>query len=177
MTDRAQLEARLLKAAELDTVNATRHPEIEQLSVEQLKGAAQRLRRAHDRAKDISARQKREMRGKADPRGTKPTRDNTGTLAKAQVLREAIERVEGELSRRENMTMATPTQVELSRHALELKLSHQAPTHPDPGPTASQGMKPKERQKPLRIGPSKGEVGRVSQAGKVAQARKDSGNR
>jgi hypothetical protein len=38
-------------------------------------------------------------------------------------------------------------------------------------------MKPKERQKPFKIGPSKGEVGRVSQAGKVAQARKDSGNR
>jgi hypothetical protein len=125
MTDRAQLEARLLKAAELEIVNVTRHPEIEQLSVEQLKVVAQRLRRAHDRAKDISARQKREMRGKADPRRTKPTQDNTGTLAKAEVLREAIKRVEVELGRRENMTTATPTQVELSRHALELKLSRQ----------------------------------------------------
>ena len=176
MTDRAQLEARLLKAAELDLVKVTRHPEIEQLSVEQLKVVAQRLRRAHERAKDISARQ-HEMRGKANPRGTKPTQDNTGTLAKAQVLRDAIERVEVELDRRENMTTATPTQAELSRHALELKLSHQAPTHPDSGRSASEGMRPKERQKPLRIGPSKGQVGRVSQAGKVAQARKDSGNR
>jgi hypothetical protein len=35
----------------------------------------------------------------------------------------------------------------------------------------------KERQKPLRVGASKGEVGRVSQEGKVAQARKDSGDR
>jgi hypothetical protein len=177
MVDRAQLEARLLNAAELDIVNASRRPDIEQLSVEQLIVVAQRLRRARDRAKDISARQKREMRGKANPRGTKPTQDNTGTLAKAQVLRDAIERVEVELSRRENMTTATPTQVELSRHALELKLSHQAPTHPDSGRSASEGMRPKERQKPLRIGPSKGQVGRVSQAGKVAQARKDSGNR
>jgi hypothetical protein len=177
MIDRSQLEGRLLKAAELDIVNASRRPEIEQLSVEQLKVVAQRLRRAHDRAKDISARQKREMRGKTAPRGTKPTQDNRCTLAKAQVLREAIERVEVELGRRENMTTATPTQVELSRHALELKLSHHAPTHPDPGRTASEGMRPKERQKPLRIGPSKGEVGRVSQQGNVAQVRKDSGNR
>jgi hypothetical protein len=82
-----------------------------------------------------------------------------------------------ELSRRENMTTATPTQAEFSRHALELKLSHQTPTHPDSGRSASEGMKPKPRQKPLKIGPSKGEVGRVSQEGKVAQARKDSGNR
>jgi len=177
MSDRAQLEARLLNAAELEIVNATRPPAIEQLSVEQLKVLAQRLRRARDRAKDIGAQQKREMRGKADPRGTKLTQDNTGTLAKAQVLGEAIERVEVELSRRENMTTATTTQADLSRHALELKLSHQAPTHPDSGRWASEGMKPKQRQKPLKIGPSKGEVGRVSQEGKVAQARKDSGNR
>jgi hypothetical protein len=176
MSDQTKLEARLLSAAELEVVNATRPPAIEQASDEQLKVLAQRLRRARDRAKDIGARQKREMRGKADPRGTKPTRDNTGTLAKAQVLGEAIERVEEELSRRENLTTATTTQADLSRHALELKLSHPAPPHPGSGRSASEGMKPKERQKPLRVGASKGEVGRVSQEGKVAQARKDSGD-
>ena len=176
MSDQTKLEARLLSAAELEVVNATRPPAIEQASDEQLKVLAQRLGRARDRAKDIGARQKREMRGKADPRGTKPTRDNTGTLAKAQVLGEAIERVEEELSRRENLTTATTTQADLSRHALELKLSHPAPPHPGSGRSASEGMKPKERQKPLRVGASKGEVGRVSQEGKVAQARKDSGD-
>ena len=177
MSDQTKLEARLLSAAELEVVNATRPPAIEQASDEQLKVLAQRLRRARDRAKDIGARQKREMRGKADPRGTKPTRDNTGTLAKAQVLGEAIERVQEELSRRENLTTATTTQADLSRHALELKLSHPAPPHPGSGRSASEGMKPKERQKPLRVGASKGEVGRVSQEGKVAQARKDSDDR
>ena len=176
MSDQTKLEARLLSAAELEVVNATRPPAIEQASDEQLKVLAQRLRRARDRAKDIGARQKREMRGKADPRGTKPTRDNTGTLAKAQVLGEAIERVEEELSRRENLTTATTTQADLSRHALALKLSHPAPPHPGSGRSASEGMKPKERQKPLRVGASKGEVGRVSQEGKVAQARKDRGD-
>ena len=176
MSDRAQLEARLLNAAERDIVSATRPPAIEQLSVEQLKVLAQRLRRARDRAKDIGSQQKREMRGKAEPRGAKPTRDNAGTLAKAQVLGEAIGRVEEELSRRENLTAATTTQADLSRHALELKLSHPAPPHPGSGrSSASDGMRPKERQKPLRIGASQGEVGRVSQEGKVAQARKDSG--
>jgi hypothetical protein len=173
----AQLEARLLNATELEIVNETRPPAIEQLSVEQLKVLAQRLRRARDRAKDIGAQQKREMRGKAGPRGTKATRDNTGTLAKAQVLEEAIERVEEELSRRENLTTAATTQADLSRHALELKLSHPAPPHPGSGRWASEGMKPKERQKPLRVGASKGEVCRVSQEGKVSQARKDSGDR
>jgi hypothetical protein len=176
MSDQTQL-ARLLSAAELEAVKATRPPAIEQASDEQLKVLAQRLRRARDRVKDIGARQKREMRGKAHPRGTKATRDNRGTLAKAQVLKEAIERVEKERSRRENLTTATTTQADLSRHALELKLSHPAPRHPSSGRSASEGMKPKVRQKPLRVGASKGEVGRVSQEGKVAQARKDSGDR
>jgi len=177
MGDRKQLEARLLSAAELEDVNATRPAAIEQASDEQLKVLAQRLRRSRNRAKDIAARQKREMRGKADPRGSKPAQDNTGALAKAQVLEEAIQRIEEELSRRENLTTATTTQADLSRHALELKLSHPAPPHPGSGRSASEGMKSKERQKPLRVGPSKGEVGRVSQEGKVAQARKDSRDR
>jgi hypothetical protein len=177
MSDRTQLDARLLSAAEMEDVNATRPPAIAQASDEQLKVLARRLRRACDRAKDIAARQKREMRGKADPRGTKPTRDNAGTLAKAQVLEEAIERIEEELSRRDNLTTATTTQADLSRHALELKLSHPAPPHPGSERSVSAGMKPKERQKPLRVGASKGEVGRVSQQEKVAQARKDSRDR
>ena len=177
MSERTQLEARLLSAAELEVVNASRPPAIKQASDEQLKVLARRLRRARKKAKDVASRQKREMRGKAHPRGAKPTRDNTGTLAKAQVLEEAIERVEKELSRRENLTTATTTQADLSRHALELKLSHPAPPHPGSGRSASEGMKPKERQKPLRVGASKGEVGRVSQEGRVAQARKDSGER
>jgi hypothetical protein len=72
MSDLTELEARLLSAAELEDVNATRPPAMEHASDEQLKVLAQRLRRARDRARDIAAGQKREMRGKADPRGTKP---------------------------------------------------------------------------------------------------------
>jgi len=175
VSEQTQLEARLLSAAELEVVKASRPPAIEQASDEQLKVLAQRLRRARDRARDVAARQKREMRGKAHPRGAKP--NNSGRLAKVQVLGDAIERVKEELSRRKNLTTATTTQADLSRHALELKLRHPAPSHPGSGRSASEGMKPKERQKSLRVGASKGEVGRVSQEGKVAQARKDSGDR
>jgi hypothetical protein len=44
MSERTQLDARLLTAAELEVVNATRPPAIEQASDEQLKVLAQRLR-------------------------------------------------------------------------------------------------------------------------------------
>jgi hypothetical protein len=101
MNDASKEEARLLTAAELELVAITRPPEIERQSVEELKAAARRLREAHDRAKAIGTRQAREMRGKAEPRGATPAKDNLGTLAKAQALREALDRVEAELRRRD----------------------------------------------------------------------------
>ena len=75
------------------------------------------------------------------------------------MLGEAIERIEEELSRRENLAIATTTQADLSRHALELKLSRPAPPHPGSGRTASEGMKSKERQKLLRVGPASAGAG------------------
>ena len=105
MSDAAKLEARLLTAAEAQLVAVTRPPEIERQSVDELKSAARRLRDAHDRAKGIGTRQAREMRGKAEPRGTTLAKDNSGTVAKAQALRDALERVEAELRRREGVPM------------------------------------------------------------------------
>jgi hypothetical protein len=101
MNDTAKLEARLLSAAENELVGVTRPPEIERQSVDELKAVARRLREAHDRAKGIGTRQAREMRGKAEPRGAAPAKDNLGTVAKAQALRDALDRVEAELSRRD----------------------------------------------------------------------------
>jgi hypothetical protein len=101
MNDTAKLEARLLTAGELELVAVTRPPEIERQSVDELKAVARRLREAHDRAKSIGTRQAREMRGKAEPRGATPAQDNSGTVAKAQALRDALDRVEAELSRRD----------------------------------------------------------------------------
>jgi hypothetical protein len=101
LSEAAKLEARLLSAAERALVAVSRPPEIERQSVDELKAAARRLREAHDRAKGIGTRQAREMRGKAEPRGATPAKDNSGTVGKAQALRDALDRVEAELSRRE----------------------------------------------------------------------------
>ena len=100
MTDEAKLEARLLTTSELELVASTREPEIERLSDDELKAAAQRLREAAKRANDIAARQTREIRGKSAPRGARPAKDNLGTVGKAQALRAALERVEAEQRRR-----------------------------------------------------------------------------
>jgi hypothetical protein len=138
-----------------------------------LRALIHRLRKAHGRAKDISTRQRRELRGKVDPRRSRRVRDNTASMAKVRVLFEAMQRVDQELSRREKNNARTPSQAELSRRALEQKLSSPAKRYPNAGRTASEGIRQKERKKPVKIGTTRKEIGRVSQAGKVAQARKD----
>src|SRR5216684_8095632 len=144
MSANAEPENRFLDASESEIVNATLPPEIGQQSIEQLKALTRRLRQAHGRAKDISARQQREIRGKGDPRGAKRVQDNTGSLEKVRVLFEALRRVDGELSRREGLDKKPLSQAELSRRALELKMSSQTVEHPDPGRSASEGMRPKK---------------------------------
>ena len=93
------------------------------------------------------------------------------------MLHEALRRVEDELRRREEMNTATPSQATLSRQALELKLSSQTKQRPDLGRSASKGMQQNERREPPKVGTTNGEVGRVSQAGKVAQSCKDAAKR
>jgi hypothetical protein len=101
MPTNAQLEDKLLNASEAEIVGATRAPEIEAKSIEELRNLLSLLRKAHDKARDIAARQQREMRGKAEPHGARPVQDNLGTKAKTQVLQDAILRVDAELRGRQ----------------------------------------------------------------------------
>ena len=55
------------------------------------------MREARDRARNIASQQRREMRGKAEPRGATPARDDAGTFAKEQVLADALKRVTEQL--------------------------------------------------------------------------------
>jgi hypothetical protein len=173
MSANAEPENRLLNASELEIVSASRSPAIEQLPMEELTALAHRLRQAHGRAKNISEHQQRQMRGQIDPRAARRAEDNAGSMVKVRVLFAAIQRIDRELSRREGNIDGRPSQAELSRRALELKLSSQALLHPDAGRTESNGMRPKERKEPIKLGTTGKEIGRVSQAGNVAQARKD----
>jgi hypothetical protein len=167
MIEAADPEDRLLSMAERQIVRQTRPPGIFNRSKPELHALAKRLRQARDRARGIGRQQKREIRGKADPKGTTPARDNTGTEAKAQVLVEALARVAAALRK-----LDTPTQAEVLRKATAMKRAKPAPRHPSGGPTASTGMRPKASRRPtVKADPR--EIGRVSQAVKVAQAKRD----
>jgi hypothetical protein len=83
MTAKAEPESRFLNASELEMVSLTQYPAIEQLPIEQLKAVGRRLRQAHIRAKGISARQQREIRGKWMHVAPTQCGINSGTMAKS----------------------------------------------------------------------------------------------
>lgn len=167
MSEHANPDDRLFSLAEREMVEQTAPEGLQGLSKDALQALAKRLRSARDRARRIGRQQKREIRGKTDPKGATPARDNTGTEAKAEALVSALKRVTEALRK-----LNAPTQAELMRKAVAMKRSAPAPQHPGSGNTASKGMLSKPSSRPtVKADPR--EVGRVSQAGKAAQAKRD----
>jgi hypothetical protein len=174
MSVASRAEQRLLTSAEREAVSPTHYPAICDLSREELIATARRLREFRDRARDIGRQQRREMRGKAEPRGAAPARDNAGTMEKAQVITGALKRVNREISRFEQAEARPSPLVESARRALELRRASRVRHHPAAGRTAGRGM----RNQPntgdtVRTDPR--EIGRVSQFVRAGQARRDRG--
>jgi hypothetical protein len=160
-------EDRLLSVPERALVAKSKLPRVAMLDRNELQVLGRLLRAARDRARGMAYRQKREMLGKAPPRGAAASRENAGTEGKAQVLAEALKRVDQALRR-----LAVVTQANRLRAVLAAKRATDAPHHPDAGWTDARGMHAKPSQRPtVRSDPR--EVGRVSQAFKVAQAKRD----
>jgi hypothetical protein len=93
MSARTEREDRLLSAAEREMVAQTRPPAVGQMTRAELEVLGKRLRAARDRSRRIASQQQREMRGKTEPLGATPARDNSGSLGKAAVLIAALKRV------------------------------------------------------------------------------------
>ncbi len=138
------------------------------MTPDDLRALAHRLRAERDRAQDIARRQRREMRGKVEARGASPARDNTGSAGKAQLLAQAAKRVNRALDR----ALAPPTQAAIMRALLEQKRAARRAHHPSVGRTAGQGMHAiLSRQGAPGVNP--GRIGSVSQQTREAQARRD----
>jgi len=183
-------EARLLTAAELELVGLTLHPAIAELSRHNLQALARRLREARDRVRTIASQQRREMRGKAEPRGATPARDDAGTVAKEHVLADALRRVTEQLGQGAD-TSDTPA--DAPGQAKEPAALLTAPTAaPAPAPKLAGGppavsrskkaLLPRPASKTAVAKPSKlstvrsdmRRVGEVTKAVMSTQARRDS---
>lgn len=150
MAQSSKATARLLDKAEADLVARSRRGTIGALPDDELRDLAAKLRERRDKARDGARRQRREMRGKAEPKGARPATDNTGTKAKADALTAALKRVGAERTRREEKAKL-PSQRSLARKALALRQRQRAAERPA-SRTAGKGMRAVENPKGAKSG-------------------------
>ncbi len=172
MAVRMRDELRVLGYDELELVVKSHIPLVLELSDPELGDLIKRAREMRKRARDIANRQRREMRKKATPSGTRPARDNIGMKRRAEVLAGTMKRLNNERQRRAEQAHM-PEQVRLAKKALQLKRAngkgHGGPSYK----TASKGMRNVESKVPEQLLHPM-EIGRVSQFVKDAQAKRDS---
>ncbi|PHK94231.1 hypothetical protein CR162_14415 [Pseudoroseomonas rhizosphaerae] len=164
-------ERRLLTEAEFGLVARSHYPDVCGMPKPELVEIARRLRAFRDKARDVGRGRRREMRGKAEPRGAAPARDESGLSLKKQVFASALKRVNKEIGRHD-AALRRPAQGEIARRALEMKQARRLRHHPSAGCTARTGMRPMGHDG-ATAGVDPRQAGSVSQATRDSQARRD----
>ena len=90
--------SRVCTANELELVKMSRSPAMKRETPARLRLKVDRARKLRDKFRDEAARQTREARGKAEPRGTRAAEGNDRTVLKAEIFAEVLERFETMLS-------------------------------------------------------------------------------
>ncbi|WP_089177930.1 hypothetical protein [Bosea sp. AS-1] len=164
-------EERALNADEREVVAQTRHPAVQNLPDDALDALLKRLRDLRDKASSHANQQRREMRGKAAPRGAEPSTGNAGSSLKATVLATALKRLNSEIQRRAEITR-NHSLIENAQRALHLKMEAQRKNIPFNTRHAGQGMHDiPDKEVVSLIRPA--ERGRLRKASHVAQAKRD----
>jgi hypothetical protein len=164
-------ERRLLAAEEYEPVARSHYPALAGLEREELVELVRWLRDQRSKFRGQIEHRRRVRRGKADARNAAAEQaSERGLAAKKQVFARALKRVNGRLdsvlSAEKRATMRAGMQAALER-------KRRAPVHhPSSGRRARTGTQPIENPKGADIvQPSA--IGSISQAGRVAQARRD----
>ena len=166
-------ERQLLSADEFTLVEKSHHPALGLLPDKDLAELRKLVRERRDRAQTIAARQRRELRGKATPKGARPAADDTGTREKRDLLAAAVRRLNKEAARREAQA-AKQDLINSAQRALELRRSTTSgdASRPLPSRTAHEGLNPKAAPAYSLRNPAK--LGAISQHNKNMQAKRDS---
>jgi hypothetical protein len=170
MSAPCKFELSILKHDEQEIVLATHHPAVGELTRDRLESLRLRLRDLHGKERTFARHRQREAKGKAEPRGNSFSGTAEHAIQRKQVFVAAIKRVNKELKRLQKFE-ARKELGEAARRALALRRAQQfSRPQNDPGPR--EGMRPiPSRRRNTTIPPSK--IGRVSQANKRTQARRD----
>ena len=164
-------ERSLLSHEEYETIRLTHHPAIYDVEVAELEAMRPRLREMRDKERTLGQQKRREGRGKAEARGTSFPGTAEHASERKQAFAAALKRVNTELRRLHNLAARTAN-VEAARKALALHRAANFMTYPPAGATANEGMVPMASRRRRKI-IARAEIGRVSQATKVAQAVRD----
>jgi hypothetical protein len=165
-------ERRLLSEDEMAPVISSHYPELGALAHEDLVGLARWLRGQHARARDLIRGRRRVHRGKAEARGTaQETASDRGIGDKKQVFARGLKRVNARLA----ALRAEAKRAEATA-ALQAALARRqaaTPHHPAAGhsPAPAKAARPGGKRRGIISGARKGSV---SQAGRNAQAARDS---
>ncbi|VTZ26991.1 conserved hypothetical protein [Methylocella tundrae] len=164
-------ERQVLNTDEISLVEASHHPGLAALSDKDLAELRKLVRDRRDRARDIAARQRREIRGKADPRGARAVTQDAGSRAKRDVLAGAMQRINKEAARRESRAARDAMKDSVAR-ALELRRKREArAARPAAGRTPNEGMQAKDSARTKQRDRAK--LGAVSQHTRNMQAKRD----
>ena len=98
-------EARALDAEEQSLVEKSHHPAIKELADGELLDLLKLVRERRDRAQRLARQKRREMRGKAAPRGVTPAAGDAGSRLKHEILAKAVRRLNSEHDRRAREAM------------------------------------------------------------------------
>ncbi len=165
-------ERQVLSAEEASLVENTHHPALGSLSDKDLAELRKLVRERRDRSQQIAARQRREMRGKAAPRGAQAATDDTGTRQKRDLLAAAVRRLNKETARRDAKA-AREALIDSSKRALELRRANEGnAARPSSGRTPNDGFHAKGKA-PARPPRDPAKLGAISQRTKVTQAKRD----
>jgi hypothetical protein len=142
MTDASKEEQRALSREELDLVSRARQPGLAEMSDRELGDLVGLLRVRRDRARGVAERQRREMRGKAAPRGAQPSRDNRGTRDKEHFLGAALGRALEEQERRKGGQEESQHDIAERALAMRREAEEHAPERPENTPEPDEGFQP-----------------------------------
>jgi hypothetical protein len=172
MSVSCKFERSLVSHEEHEVLRLTHHPAIYDHEVDGLKTLRDRLRALRDKERTLVRHKQRERRGKAEPRGGSFPGTVDQPLFRKQVFAAALKRVNKEMARMAKLAART-AHVDAARRALALRRAAQFEPYPPPGETAHEGMQPLPSRR-RRTSVDRAEIGRASQATKVAQATRDS---
>ncbi|SEE39642.1 hypothetical protein SAMN05519104_5987 [Rhizobiales bacterium GAS188] len=165
-------EKSLLSHDEFEAIKPTHHPAISSLSVEILQEAQRDLRQRRDKTRTVARQNRRRAQSRRGAREVVPAGEEAHAGKRKQVFAQALKRVNHELQRRHEVA-AREALMDSAKRALELRRGKAPASRPAAGPSAGEGMTPKpSRRRTVEVAGR--EVGRVSKATKVAQAKRDS---